>query len=217
MKTGVTSASVRCRRRFEGVSTPSFGVRGHVRALELGDMSPSRKATTCRRTPKTNADWTPEGNGHKVASNESIGRRKARALPLNYRIGRLRMYKPSMFFTGSVIAALLLTGCHTPHGADGSMTDGLALTPFVVLGAIIVSPIYAADKSWELSSDGLKTHVYASPGTTVGDFRRAIDETEGQDCHVDFEKQSNDVMVLKYRGKKAVYYGKFRDAHAIKY
>jgi len=30
----------------------AFGVRGHVRALELGAMSPSRKAATCRRTPK---------------------------------------------------------------------------------------------------------------------------------------------------------------------
>jgi NodT family efflux transporter outer membrane factor (OMF) lipoprotein len=28
-----------------------FGVRGHVRALELADMSASRKATICRRTP----------------------------------------------------------------------------------------------------------------------------------------------------------------------
>jgi len=28
-----------------------FGVRGHVRALELGDMSPRRKEATCRRTP----------------------------------------------------------------------------------------------------------------------------------------------------------------------
>ena len=27
------------------------GVRGHVRALKLGDMSPSWKAATCRRTP----------------------------------------------------------------------------------------------------------------------------------------------------------------------
>jgi SAM-dependent methyltransferase len=30
----------------------AFGVRGHVRALQLGDMSPSSKAATCRRTPK---------------------------------------------------------------------------------------------------------------------------------------------------------------------
>lgn len=28
-----------------------FGVRRHVRALRLGDMSPSGKAATCRRTP----------------------------------------------------------------------------------------------------------------------------------------------------------------------
>ena len=32
-----------------------FGVRGHVRALELGDMSPSRKAVTCHRTPNFHA------------------------------------------------------------------------------------------------------------------------------------------------------------------
>ncbi|MCX6896610.1 MAG: AMP-binding protein [Verrucomicrobia bacterium] len=32
-----------------------FGVRGHDRALELGDMSPSRKAATCRRTPNEGA------------------------------------------------------------------------------------------------------------------------------------------------------------------
>jgi anti-sigma factor RsiW len=31
---------------------PGFGVRGHVRALELADMSASRKAATCPRTPK---------------------------------------------------------------------------------------------------------------------------------------------------------------------
>jgi hypothetical protein len=29
-------------------------VRGHDRALELGDMSPSSKAVTCHRTPKWN-------------------------------------------------------------------------------------------------------------------------------------------------------------------
>jgi hypothetical protein len=28
-----------------------LGVRGHVRTLELGDMSPSRKAVTRHRTP----------------------------------------------------------------------------------------------------------------------------------------------------------------------
>jgi len=29
-----------------------FGMREHVRAFELGDMSPGRKATTRRRSPK---------------------------------------------------------------------------------------------------------------------------------------------------------------------
>ena len=32
-----------------------FGVRGLDCALGLGDMSPSRKAATCRRTPKKRA------------------------------------------------------------------------------------------------------------------------------------------------------------------
>jgi hypothetical protein len=35
------------KRKFAGL----LGVRGHVRALKLGDMSPSLKAATCRRTP----------------------------------------------------------------------------------------------------------------------------------------------------------------------
>jgi A/G-specific adenine glycosylase len=35
----------------EAASAKNLGVRGHVRALELGDMSPSSKAATCRRTP----------------------------------------------------------------------------------------------------------------------------------------------------------------------
>jgi hypothetical protein len=61
----------------------------------------------------------------------------------------------------------------------------LVLTPFVVIGAIIVSPAYVADKTWELSSDGVKTHVYASPRTTVGDLERAIDRAEGENCRVD--------------------------------
>jgi hypothetical protein len=116
-----------------------------------------------------------------------------------------------------VIGALVLAGCNTPKGADGSTADGLILAPLVVIGAVIVSPIYVADKTWELSSEGVKTHVYASPGTTLGDFRRAIDEAEGQDCHADLERQTDDVMLLKYRGKKAVYYGRFRDGHAIQY
>jgi hypothetical protein len=127
------------------------------------------------------------------------------------------MRTSSVIFASIAAAALVLTGCHTPSGADGSMADGLVLTPFVVLGAIIVSPAYVADKTWELSSDGVKTHVYASVGTTVGDFENAIDKAEGEDCHVDFVRQSDDVMALKYRGKIAVYYGKFRDGHAIKY
>jgi acyl-[acyl-carrier-protein]-phospholipid O-acyltransferase/long-chain-fatty-acid--[acyl-carrier-protein] ligase len=33
------------------VLVEDFGVRGHDRALELGDMSPSSKAATCRRSP----------------------------------------------------------------------------------------------------------------------------------------------------------------------
>jgi hypothetical protein len=52
-------AATRTRRRgclrYGGSGVPArtgLGVRGHVRALELGDMSPSRKAATCRRTPK---------------------------------------------------------------------------------------------------------------------------------------------------------------------
>ncbi len=30
---------------------------GHVRALELGDMSPGRKAAMCRRTPNYGTPW----------------------------------------------------------------------------------------------------------------------------------------------------------------
>ena len=32
-------------------TTIACGVRGHVRTLELGDMSPSSKAVSCHRTP----------------------------------------------------------------------------------------------------------------------------------------------------------------------
>ena len=38
----------------------SFGVRWHVTAFPLGDMSPSSKARTCPRTP--NEDTTPQVN-----------------------------------------------------------------------------------------------------------------------------------------------------------
>jgi len=38
-------------KRLETVPE-AFGVRGHVRALKLRDMSRRRKAATCRRTPK---------------------------------------------------------------------------------------------------------------------------------------------------------------------
>jgi hypothetical protein len=112
---------------------------------------------------------------------------------------------------------LLLNGCKTPPGADGSVADGLVLTPLVVIGAIIVSPVYIADKGWELSSDGLKTHVYASPGTSLGDFERAIDKVEGETCHPVIESESNNVERFKYRGKQAVYYGRFVGGLAIKY
>ena len=46
-----------------------FGARGHDRALELGDMSPSSKAVTCHRIPKnvatfaTNFRWTTPKTG----------------------------------------------------------------------------------------------------------------------------------------------------------
>ena len=127
------------------------------------------------------------------------------------------MRKLSIICTAIAAAIILLTGCHTPKGADGSTVDGLVTAPFVVIGAIIVCPVYIADKTWELSSAGGKTHVYASPGTTAGDFENAINKAEGQQCYVDIVMQSDGVMALKYRGKKAVYYGKFREGHAIKY
>ena len=46
------------------------GVRGHVRALELADMSASRKAATCRRTPKH------QGRGESCLCLEDWRRRK---------------------------------------------------------------------------------------------------------------------------------------------
>jgi len=40
------------RRHVAALQGRNFGVRRHDCALELGDMSPSGKAATCRRTPK---------------------------------------------------------------------------------------------------------------------------------------------------------------------
>ena len=54
----------RCAQRRAELSTPvgipgkcagGFGVRGQVRAILLGDMSPRAKAATCLRPPKANA------------------------------------------------------------------------------------------------------------------------------------------------------------------
>ena len=42
----------------KAAAVSDFGVRGHVRALELADMSASQKAATCRRTPKLKAART---------------------------------------------------------------------------------------------------------------------------------------------------------------
>ncbi len=127
------------------------------------------------------------------------------------------MHKRFLIVASATIASFVLCSCRTQDGEDMSPGDALVYAPLVVITAIIVSPVYIADKTWELSSDGMKTHVYASPGTTLGDYERAIDKTEGDTCHPEIEKQSDDVMSFKYRGKKAVYYGKFRDGHAIKY
>ena len=124
-----------------------------------------------------------------------------------------------IIFTSISIATGTLTGCQTTKSYDGSPTDSLGLGSFVAFSAIaiIVSPVYVASKGWELSRDGMKTHVYASPGTTLGDFQRAIDEAENENCHPELDKGHNHVKCLKYRGKKAVYYGRFRDGLAIRY
>jgi hypothetical protein len=127
------------------------------------------------------------------------------------------MRKQFIISTGSAIALLVVCGCRTPPDADMSPGDAMVLAPFVVIGAIIVSPVYIADKTWELSLDGIKTHVYASPGTSLGDFKRAIDKAEGETCFGEYEPDHDNVMRFKYRGKKAVYYGRFVDGLAIKY
>lgn len=116
-----------------------------------------------------------------------------------------------------VIASLCTSGCKTPSGADGPPSEGLIFMPLVVIGAIIVSPVYVADKGWELSSDGLKTHVYASPGISLENFESAMNKAEGKTCHPDIESEPDHVEQLKYRGKNAVYYGRFVGGLAIKY
>ena len=118
---------------------------------------------------------------------------------------------------GMAVAISFLCGCKTRPGDDMSPGDAMVMAPFIVIGAIIVSPVYIADKTWELSSDGIKTHVYASSGTSLGDFKRAIDTAEGETCFGQYEPDHDNVMRFKYRGKKAVYYGRFVDGLAIKY
>jgi len=127
------------------------------------------------------------------------------------------MSNPSFISIGTAVAISFLCGCKTQPGDDMSPADAMVLAPFVVIGAIIVSPVYIADKSWELSSDGLKTHVYASPGTSLGDFERAMDKAEGETCHPEIESEPNHVVWIRYRGKHAVYYGRFLGGLAIKY
>jgi len=45
---------------WQQLSTAPYGLRGHDRALKLADVSASRKAATCRRTPNLEATqpWT---------------------------------------------------------------------------------------------------------------------------------------------------------------
>jgi hypothetical protein len=57
------SLAVACWLVKGSIRVASFGVRGHVRALELRDMSRSRKAATRRRAPK-NARAPPHMTFH---------------------------------------------------------------------------------------------------------------------------------------------------------
>src|SRR5208282_6603212 len=119
------------------------------------------------------------------------------------------MRNQTIICIGMAVAISFFCGCKTRPGDDMSPGDAMVLAPFIVIGAVIVAPVYVADKGWELSSDGLKTHVYAAPGTSLGDFERAIDKAEGETCHPEIAPEPNYVERLKYRGKYAVYYGRF--------
>ncbi len=60
----------------------NFGVRGHVRALHQGDMSPRIKAASCRRTPGSSLINAPDTNNEQAVGKEKgpiqINERKAR-------------------------------------------------------------------------------------------------------------------------------------------
>ena len=54
--------------RSGGAGPLGFGVRGQVRDLKLGDMSPSRKAATCRHSPKRVVHRCGAGRTNQILS-----------------------------------------------------------------------------------------------------------------------------------------------------
>jgi len=112
-----------------------------------------------------------------------------------------------------LFTSFCLSGCYTPEGDEGSIAQGIVLTPVVITGAVIATPIYLPGYIW----DSMKPSVYATPGTSLKDFSNAIDKAEGKFCQYTLYGEGPNMDRFEYIGKKTVYRGRFKGGIATEY
>ena len=117
-----------------------------------------------------------------------------------------------------VVTGYLSSGCNTPNEDFSTPSEEVAYTAVVVPIAIAAAPVALVEwAGWKIANSGPKPKVYASGGVSVSEFQKAIENVEGGNCMPDLKVGPDKVFLFEYHGKKANYYGRFKDNKAIEY
>jgi hypothetical protein len=117
-----------------------------------------------------------------------------------------------------LMAGVLLSGCNTPNEDFSTPSEEVTYTAVVVPMTIAAAPVALVEwAGWKIATSGPKPKVYASSGVSVSEFQKAVENVEGGNCIPDLKVGPDRIFLFEYHGKKANYYGRFKNNKAIEY
>jgi len=113
------------------------------------------------------------------------------------------------------LSCATLVGCRTDPDADLTPKDAVVAGALIVPGVVIASPVWLVSEGWKVITSRPRPEAYAPEGITVSGFQASIEKVEGGQCLPELQSQPDGSMLYKYSGKKAIYYGRFKNNHAV--
>jgi hypothetical protein len=117
-----------------------------------------------------------------------------------------------------LVVGCLSSGCNTPNEDFSTSSEEVTYAAVVVPMTIVAAPVALVEwTGWKIATSGPKPKVYASGGVSMSEFQKAIENVEGGNCIPDLKVGPDKIFLFEYHGKKANYYGRFKDNRAIEY